>query len=105
MIKRLGASAATLAVVGVAMVSTAGPSSATTEHCPNYDSPDKVELSGENTSVSLPPGTTVCYKAGTQVFTVTVGADGVLTSAATNKHGQLQGISYYIPDCPPPTYS
>jgi hypothetical protein len=83
------------------MVSTAGPSSAVTEHCANYDSPNKVELSGEDTSVNLPAGSTVCYKAGTQVFTVTVGADGVLTSAATNKHGQLLGISYYIADCPP----
>jgi hypothetical protein len=100
--KRLVGSAAALAVVGVALVSTAGPSSAATNHCADYASPDKVELDYETTSVDLPAGSTVCYKAGTQVFTVVVGYDGVLTSEATNKHGKLQGISYYIViDCPP----
>ena len=101
MMKRLAISAATLALAGAALVGTAGTSSATTEHCPDFDSPDKVELDGESTSVNLPAGTTVCYKAGTQVFTTTVGADGVLTSEATNNRGRLLGISYYIPGSPP----
>lgn len=102
MMKRLAVSASTLALVGVALVGTASPSSAATDQCADYNSPDKVELDYETTSVNLPAGSTVCYKAGTQVFTVVVGYDGVLTSEATNKHGRLQGISYYIViDCPP----
>ncbi|MDQ4053191.1 MAG: hypothetical protein M3237_10890, partial [Actinomycetota bacterium] len=91
--KRLAACAATLTVVGVALVGTAGPGSAATAHCADFNSPDKVELDGETTSVNLPAGSTVCYKSSTEVFTVVVGADGVLTSEATNKHGRIQGIS------------
>jgi hypothetical protein len=100
--KRLAGSAAALAVAGVALVGTSSPSSAVTNHCEDYTSPDKVELDYETTTVDLPAGSTVCYKAGTQVFTVVVGDDGVLTSEATNKWGHPQGISYYIVvDCPP----
>jgi hypothetical protein len=104
--KRLAVSVATLAVAGAALVTTAGPSSAATDQCADFNSPNKVELDYEATSVDVPAGSTVCYKSGTQVFTVVVGDDGVLTSEATNKHGRLQGISYYIViDCPPPTGS
>ena len=102
--RRLASSAAVLAVAAAALVGTAGPSSAVTEHCP--DGPGKVELNYETTTVNLPAGSTVCYKAGTKVDTVTVGSDGVLTSTITNRNGVVQGISYYIVThyCPP-TYS
>ena len=104
--KRLASTGAAMAVVGMALVIPAGPSSAATEHCADVNSPDKVELEEETTSVDLPAGSTVCYKSGTQVFTVVVGSDGVLTSEATNKHGRIQAISYYVViDCPPPTGS
>jgi hypothetical protein len=99
--KRLAICAATLAVVGVSLVGTANSASATTDHCEDFMSPDKVELDDEATSVELPAGSTVCYKSGTQVFTVVVGSDGILTSEATNKFGKPQGISYYIVVEPP----
>jgi hypothetical protein len=86
-------------------VGTSSPSSAATAQCEGYNSPDKVELDYETTTVDLPAGSTVCYKSGTQVFTTVVGYDGVLTSEATNKKGQIQAISYYIVVCPPPTGS
>lgn len=89
-------------MAAAALVSIASPSSASAAHCDDFNSPDKVELNGDTTSVNLPPGTTVCYKAGNQVFTAVVGPDGVLTSEATNKHGVPQGISYYIVDSTPP---
>jgi hypothetical protein len=101
--KRLGASAAALALAAVALVGTASPSSATTEHCADYKSPDKVELDYETTTLHFRPYTTVCYKAGTEVRTVVVGDTGVLKSDVYNKFGKRMAISYYIrvPYCPP----
>ncbi len=100
--KRLVASVTALAAAGVAFVGTSSPAAAATEQCADYQSPNKVELNYETTTVQLDPGTIVCYKAGTQVFTVQVGSDGVLTSQATNKFGRLLAISYYVVTTPPP---
>jgi hypothetical protein len=98
----LASAAAAAGLCATALVS-AGPASAVTEQCANYKSPDKVELSYETTTLQLPAGSTVCYKAGTQVFTVVVPDDGILTSAATNKWGKPLAFSYYIPsETPPP---
>ncbi|HEY0888645.1 MAG TPA: hypothetical protein VGE38_03420 [Nocardioides sp.] len=105
--RRLASSAALLVGTAAALVGIAGPSSAATAHCADYTSSDKVELDYETTTVELPAGSTVCYKAGTQVDTVTVGSDGVLTSTLLNKAGKPMAISYYIVThyCPPPTGS
>jgi hypothetical protein len=101
--KRIASSAAALALAGVALVGTAGPSSATTEHCEDYKSPDKVELDYETTTLYFEPYTTVCYKAGTEVRTVVVGDSGILKSTVYNKNGKRMAFSYYIADydCPP----
>lgn len=93
---RTAACASVLAGAAAGLVVATGPASAATEHCPNYTSPTKVELSGDQTSVTLKPYSTVCYKAGTQVKTVTLKADGVLTSTIYNRAGAAMGISYYI---------
>ncbi|HSU01314.1 MAG TPA: hypothetical protein VLK03_02095 [Nocardioides sp.] len=106
--KRIASSAAALALAAVALVGTAAPSSAVTEHCDDYTSSDKVELDYETTSVYVGAYATVCYKAGTTVKTVTVGADGILRSTILNKNGKRMGISYYIVIdhyCPPPSGS
>lgn len=100
--KHLIHSLAALAMAGAALTATGGAASAVTEHCPDFNSPNKVELDGEITVVQLAPGTEVCYKSGTRVFTTTVGADGLLVSEAYNRNGNRMGISYYIPDAPPP---
>jgi hypothetical protein len=102
--KRLASSAAALALAAVALVGTASPSSATTEHCDDYKSPDKVELDYDTTTVYVGAYATVCYKAGTRVDTVTVGSDGMLTSELLNRNGKAMDISYYIVTdryCPP----
>lgn len=101
----LASSAAALALAAAALVGTVSPSSAATQHCADYKSPDKVELDYETTTVDLPAGSTVCYKAGTQVATAVVGEDGVLTSTLIGPSGQPMAISYYIVThyCPPPT--
>jgi hypothetical protein len=102
--KRIASSAAALALAAVALVGTAAPSSAATEHCEDYKSPDKVELDYETTTVYVGAYATVCYKAGTSVKTVTVGGDGMLTSTILNHRGKPKGISYYIVTdryCPP----
>jgi len=97
MTKRIAVPAATLALATATLVgATAAPSSAKTEHCDDYKSPDKVELDYETTTLYFEPGTTVCYKSSTQVFTTVVGYDGVLCSEAHNKKGKRQAISYYI---------
>jgi hypothetical protein len=92
--KRLAVSAATLALAGSALVFSAGPSSAVTQHCPDHQTADKVELSGDVRTLTFAPGTVVCFKAGTVATTVTVGEDGVLASP--------KGISYYIVIDEPP---
>ncbi len=94
--KRLAVSAASLVLAGAGFFGAAGPGVASTAHCPGYNTEDKVELDYETTTLSFAPGTTVCYKSGTQVFTVVVGPSGVLTSQALNKAGRPMGISYYI---------
>lgn len=102
--KRLAGSAAALALAAAALVGTAGPSMASTAHCDDYMSPDKVELSYETSTVYVGAYATVCYKAGTRVDTVTVGGDGMLTSTLLNRQGKAMGISYYIVTdhyCPP----
>lgn len=100
--RALIATAAAASFCATALVAAA-PASATTAQCPNYNSPDKVELNYETTTLQLPAGSTVCYKAGTQVFTTVVPDDGILVSAATNKWGRPLAFSYYIPsDTPPP---
>lgn len=93
---RLALGVATLASVAGTMVATTGTAHAATEHCDDYRSPDKVELDYETTTLNLPAGTRVCYKAGNQVFTTYVPYGGVLTSMATNRHGDIQAFSYYI---------
>jgi hypothetical protein len=95
--KRLAVSAATLALAGFGVVGIASPSSAVTQHCADFNSPDKVELSGDVTTLNFAPGTTVCFKAGTVATTVVVDESGVLTSP--------KGISYYIVIEEPPTGS
>jgi hypothetical protein len=101
--KRIASSAAALALAAVALVGTAGPSSATTQHCDNHTSADKVELDYQTTSVYVGAYATVCYKAGNRVMTTTVGADGILRSTLLNGNGKPMGISYYIvvSYCPP----
>jgi hypothetical protein len=102
--KRLAGSAAALALAAVALVGTASPGSAVTEHCADSKSPDKVELHHDTTSVYVGAYATVCYKAGTEVKTVTVGADGILRSTILNHKGNPRDISYYIVIdryCPP----
>jgi hypothetical protein len=87
--KRLTATAATLALAGFGLVGIASPSSAVTEHCPDHQTADKVELDGDvRTLTGLTPGDSICFKAGTQVFEVIVPASGEVTSP--------KGISYYI---------
>ena len=102
--KRLAGSAAALALAAVALVGTASPSIASTDHCDGSVSSDKVELDYETTTVYVGAYATVCYKAGTRVATVTVGADGMLTSTLLTRQGNAMGISYYIVTdhyCPP----
>ncbi len=100
--KRLGAGAAVLIAIGGSMAATAGPGTAATAHCADHQSAEKVELDYETTTIEVAPGSTVCYKSGTQVFTVVADEDGVVTSTATNKAGKVQAISYYIViDTPP----
>ncbi|WP_107774834.1 hypothetical protein [Nocardioides sediminis] len=101
--KRIASSAGALALAAVALVGTAGPSSAVTDHCDDYKSPDKVELDHETTTLYFEPYTTVCYKAGTETRTVVVGDSGVLKSEIYNKKGKRMAFSYYIADydCPP----
>jgi hypothetical protein len=106
--KRLASSAAALAIAAVALVGTASPSSAATGYCDDYKSPDKVELTVETTSAYVGAYATVCYKAGNEVRTVTVGSSGMLTSTILNRQGNAKAISYYIVIdhyCPPPTGS
>lgn len=92
----------TLAVVATALVVSTPTAGATTAQCADRTSPDKVELAYETTSVALPAGTVVCYKAGTQVATVTIGDDGLLTSTLANRRGIAQAISYYVVVAEPP---
>jgi hypothetical protein len=101
--KRMASSAAAMALAAVALVGTAGPSSATTDHCEGHTTADKVELDYETTKLYLPPGTTVCYKAGTQVETGTANKYGVLRSKIYNTNGERMAFSYYIVTgyCPP----
>ena len=47
--KRIASSAAAMALAAMALVGTAGPSSAATQHCPDHTTADKVELNYNTT--------------------------------------------------------
>ena len=75
------------------------PAQGATMHCPRTADSVKVETSGASNRVftGLEPGTEVCVKAGNQITTVTVDADGFITQTAiTNKNNKPLGISYYV---------
>lgn len=101
--KRIASSAAAMALAAMALVGTAGPSSAATQHCPDHTTADKVELKYNTTSVYVGAWAKVCYKSGTRIDWADVGADGMLTSELYNRIGNRMDISYYIVTsyCPP----
>ena len=94
--RRAAAAAAVLALAGAGLAAGASSAAATTAHCADHTTLEKVELDYETTTVELEPGTVVCYKAGTRVATVTVGDDGMLVSTITNKAGKAMAISYFV---------
>jgi hypothetical protein len=93
----VGSLAAALAVGGAVLVGA--PAHAVTQQCDSSLYPNKVELGGDQTSVStgLVPGTQVCIKAGTFTVIVTVDANGGITqNGILNRNGNaFLGISYY----------
>ncbi len=95
-ISRLVVPAATAVLMtgGLAAPANAAPKEAL--HCPDYKSPDKVELSGDDSSVEVADGIQrVCLKAGAGIEYAFVDSAGYITSSG-------KGISYYIPvECPP----
>lgn len=90
---------------------TAAPAHAVAQQCATSADSVKVETDGSSNTVQtdLAPGTVVCVKAGTQITTVIVAADGTITQTAiTNKRGTPLGISnfVYVPGepCEPDPY-
>ncbi|HEY3546831.1 MAG TPA: hypothetical protein VGK17_12200 [Propionicimonas sp.] len=85
-------------LVITASLVVAAPVQASTSHCDSTTYPNKVEVSGDNTTVhtDLRQGTVVCLKAATETTLVYVDAYGNVTNTAiVNQKGIAQGISYY----------
>jgi len=110
---RTAATGFALATALTGLGAVMSPASATdtgTEHCPDHSSPDvtKVELDYETTSLdlTLPEGSWICVKAGTEAQMVQLGPGGTYTQDfAFNKKCKALAISYYvIYKKPCPTY-
>ena len=85
-----------LVIAGSMLVAT--PAQAVTQHCDTGTYPNKVEVSGDYTSIDtgLRGGTKVCLKVGTQVTYVYADSYGNVTNTQiVNQNGNAQGISYY----------
>lgn len=84
-----------LSTVLIATLAGSGWAWGTTEHCPDFNSPNKVEsqTDGDLDGIVLPAGTKVCVK-GSTVATGIVIADGVKTLYEILGIGK--NVSYYI---------
>lgn len=87
--------AASVAAAGL----MSAPAQGAAAHCTMTEDSVKVETSGSVTvATGLAPGTEVCYKAGTQLGTATVDANGNITSTVKNLRNSnaTLGVSYFV---------